>query len=168
MQFYNNIPGLVLGGHVRRSQVCWGGTRGAVFSGAGTRGCVFLACVITVTVTHLLLSISPVNESSYQIAWECPEFFWKQRGLGCDDERRGRGCGGQGACWGAVLFRVTLFNYLSPVMKCNRYGRFLSLPFDSIPVPLKTPLERVDSWEKRFSHKFATCDTGIMAGWLGV
>lgn len=174
MQFYNNIPGLLL------SDLCsvtglvgrfWGmfiWTRGAVFSGAGTQGCVFSACVITLMTTHLPRRISPVNKGSYQISWECLVFFWKQCGLGSDDKQRGCGCSAQQACWGALLFWMTFFNHLSPVMKCDCYSKVLASAFDSISVPLQTLLDCVDSWEKHFSCKFATCDAGIMAGWLGV
>lgn len=69
---------------------------------------------------------------------------------------------------GALLFWMTSFNHLSPVMKCDCYSKVLASTFDSISVPLQIPLDCVDSWEKHFSCKFATCDAGIMAGWLGV
>ena len=59
-------------------------------------------------------------------------------------------------------------NHLSPVMKCDCYSKVLASTFDSISVPLQILLDCVDSWEKPFSCKFATCDAGIMAGWLGV
>ena len=68
---------------------------------------------------------------------------------------------------GGLLFWMTFFNHLSPVMRCDCYSKFLASAFDSISVPLQTPLDWVDSWEKHFSCKFATCDASIMAGWLG-
>lgn len=130
--------------------------------------CCFLVYVITTIFAHLRLGISPGNASIYQVLWECPEFFWKQPGPVSDDEQRGCGPGGQEAYWETLLFQAMFFTTFSPAMKGEDHSRFLSWPFDSISASLKTPLECIYSWEKHFSHKFATFGTFLVAGWWGV